>query len=66
MAPRFAAVTPGFAADCLETLEEIGDRGREQFIEAGGQELVLVPCLNTHEDWVQALVQLCSRAPQAL
>ena len=61
-----AVISPAFSADCIETLEEIGDRGREQFIEAGGQELVLVPCLNTHEDWVQALVQLCSRAPQAL
>ena len=63
---KLLVMCPAFVSDCIETLEEIGDRGREQFIEAGGQELVLVPCLNTHEDWVQALVQLCSRAPQAL
>jgi len=63
---KLLVMCPAFVADCIETLEEIGDRGREQFIEAGGEELVLVPCLNTHEDWVQALVKLCSRAPLAL
>ncbi|AWM58105.1 ferrochelatase [Stutzerimonas stutzeri] len=63
---KLLVMCPAFVADCIETLEEIGDRGREQFIEAGGQDLVLVPCLNTHEAWVQALVKLCSRAPQAL
>ncbi|POH84682.1 ferrochelatase [Stutzerimonas stutzeri] len=63
---KLLVMCPAFVADCIETLEEIGDRGREQFIDAGGEELVLVPCLNTHEDWVQALVKLCSRAPLAL
>lgn len=63
---KLLVMCPAFVADCIETLEEIGDRGREQFVEAGGEELVLVPCLNTHEDWVQALVKLCSRAPLAL
>ena len=55
-----------FVADCIETLEEIGDRGREQFIEAGGEELVLVPCLNDNPQWAQALNTLCERAPLAL
>ncbi|EHY78940.1 ferrochelatase [Stutzerimonas stutzeri ATCC 14405 = CCUG 16156] len=63
---KLLVMCPAFVADCIETLEEIGDRGREQFVEAGGEELVLVPCLNTHEDWVQTLVKLCSRAPLAL
>ncbi|MDH2241547.1 ferrochelatase [Pseudomonas sp. GD03909] len=63
---KLLVMCPAFVADCIETLEEIGDRGGEQFVEAGGEELVLVPCLNTHEDWVQALVKLCSRAPLAL
>jgi len=63
---KLLVMCPAFVADCIETLEEIGDRGREQFIEAGGEELVLVPCLNTHEDWVKALVTLCGRAPLAL
>lgn len=59
---RLLVMCPAFVADCIETLEEIGDRGREQFIEAGGEELVLVPCLNDHPDWVQALKTLCERA----
>ena len=46
---------PTFVADCLETLEEIGIRGREQWREAGGEALHLVPCLNAHPRWVEAL-----------
>ncbi|NBA94953.1 ferrochelatase [Pseudomonas sp. R5(2019)] len=60
---KLMVMCPAFVADCIETLEEIGDRGREQFCEAGGEELVLVPCLNDHPDWVQALKGLCERAP---
>ncbi|MFV0455015.1 MAG: ferrochelatase [Pseudomonas sp.] len=63
---KLLVMCPAFVADCIETLEEIGDRGREQFLAAGGEELQLVPCLNTHEAWVQALVTLCRRSPQAL
>ncbi|EIK53671.1 ferrochelatase [Stutzerimonas stutzeri TS44] len=63
---KLLVMCPAFVADCIETLEEIGDRGREQFIEAGGAELQLVPCLNAHEAWIQALVALCRRAPQEL
>ena len=63
---KLLVMCPAFVSDCIETLEEIGDRAREQFIEAGGADLQLVPCLNTHERWVQALVSLCKRAPQAL
>jgi ferrochelatase len=54
---------PAFVADCIETLEEIGDRGAGQFRAAGGEELVLVPCLNDHPSWVSALNSLCQRAP---
>jgi ferrochelatase len=56
---------PAFVADCIETLEEIGDRGREQF-RGGGEELVLVPCLNDDPQWARALSALCERAPLAL
>lgn len=63
---KLLVMCPAFVADCIETLEEIGDRGREQFIAAGGEELQLIPCMNTHDSWVQALVTLCRRAPQAL
>ena len=47
---------PSFVSDCLETLEEIAIRGEESFLEAGGEEYTMIPCLNTHPFWVQALV----------
>jgi ferrochelatase len=52
---RIAVVSPSFVADCLETLEEIQIRGRGQFIQNGGEELKLIPCLNGHSAWVKAL-----------
>lgn len=61
-AKKILVMCPAFVADCIETLEEIGDRGRETFIEAGGEELVLVPCLNDGAQWAQALTGLCERA----
>ncbi|OLF51891.1 ferrochelatase [Pseudomonas chlororaphis] len=63
---KILVMCPAFVADCIETLEEIGDRGREQFREAGGEELVLVPCLNDDPQWARALSTLCERAPLAL
>lgn len=59
---KLLVMCPAFVADCIETLEEIGDRGKEQFIEAGGEELVLVPCLNDHPQWAQVLAGMCERA----
>jgi len=55
---RLAVMCPAFVADCLETLEEIGIRAREQFLAAGGEELRLVPSLNASPRWVQAVVEL--------
>lgn len=46
---------PAFVSDCLETLEEIAIRGKESFIEAGGETYEMIPCLNTHPLWVSAL-----------
>ncbi|WP_095168994.1 ferrochelatase [Pseudomonas sp. Irchel 3H3] len=63
---KILVMCPAFVADCIETLEEIGDRGLEQFREAGGEELVLVPCLNDELQWAQALNTLCERAPVVL
>jgi len=57
-ARRLAVVAPSFTADCVETLEELGLTGREEFEEAGGEELVLVPCLNSTGAWVQALAEI--------
>ena len=51
-------VCPGFPADCLETLEEIGVRARERFVAAGGRELRLVPALGDRPDHVAALADL--------
>ena len=44
---RLAVAAPGFAADCVETLEELAIAGREQFTEAGGQDYAVLSCLNT-------------------
>ena len=55
---RLAVVVPSFTADCLETLEEIGVRGKEDFIEAGGESLELIPCLNSSDVWVESMVQI--------
>ncbi len=55
---RLAVFCPSFVADCLETLEEIAIRGREQFLSVGGEELVLIPSLNDHSRWVQAVTAM--------
>ena len=55
---RVDVVCPGFVADCLETLEEIGIEGRQAFLAAGGKEFHLLPCLNESGDWVQALDEI--------
>lgn len=63
---KLLVMCPAFVADCIETLEEIGDRGAEQFKEAGGEELVLIPCLNDDPNWAAALNKMCERAPLML
>jgi ferrochelatase len=55
---RLAVFCPAFVADCLETLEEIGIRAREQWKGAGGEELVLVPSLNSADPWVETVARL--------
>ena len=52
---RLVVLCPAFVTDCLETLEEIGIRGKEVFLEAGGESLELVPCLNVAPAWVEVL-----------
>lgn len=58
---RLAVVCPSFTADCLETLEEIGIRASEDFEAHGGQELRLVPSLNSDDRWVRAIVQIAAQ-----
>ena len=57
---RMLVMCPAFVSDCLETLEEIAMRGRETFIEAGGKDLTLIPCLNEHPRWIEALEKMVS------
>ena len=52
---HLAVVCPSFVADCLETLEEVGMRLRDDFIHTGGKKLTLIPCLNAAAPWVDAL-----------
>jgi ferrochelatase len=54
---KLAVVCPSFVADCLETVEEIAIRGKEQFIAAGGEALELVPSLNAHPRWIEAVAE---------
>lgn len=55
---RLVAICPGFTADCLETLDEIGREGAEQFAHGGGQQFHLVPCLNDHPAWLDAMATI--------
>jgi len=52
---NMAIVTPAFVSDCLETLEEIGIEAVEDFEEKGGEELHVIPCINTRTDWVNVM-----------
>ncbi len=58
---RMLVFSPAFVADCLETTVEIGREYLEEFREHGGEQLDLVPSLNTGDDWVDALEQLIRR-----
>jgi len=58
---RVAVVAPGFAADCLETLEEIALRGRESFLQANGSDFAYLPCLNEGQAGARMLQILIGR-----
>jgi protoporphyrin/coproporphyrin ferrochelatase len=51
-------VCPAFVSDCLETLEEMGEEGKEIFLNAGGESFTLVPCMNTQPSWITAIKDL--------
>jgi len=55
---RLLVVTPGFSADCLETLAELGLQLRESFLAAGGEEIHFTPAVNADPTWVRALASL--------
>ena len=58
---RVAVAAPGFSADCIETLEELGIRGRKTFRDAGGEKFALLDCLNDSREGVAMLEALVSR-----
>lgn len=54
---NLAVVTPAFVADCLETIEEIGMEGKEDFLDHGGAEFKTIPCLNDNDEWAEVLAK---------
>jgi ferrochelatase len=58
---RLAIAAPGFAADCLETLEELAIRGRDQFLAAGGEQYAALACLNAGDAGMEMLEALVRR-----
>jgi ferrochelatase len=58
---RVAVLTPGFAADCVETLEEIAIAGREMFLEHGGERFAFIPCLNDQPAHIALLADIIRR-----
>ncbi|BAV94700.1 ferrochelatase [Ichthyobacterium seriolicida] len=54
---NLAVVTPAFVSDCLETIEEIGMEGKKDFLERGGQEFKMIPCLNDDTQWAEVLAK---------
>ncbi|TDO28746.1 ferrochelatase [Sediminibacterium goheungense] len=54
---KLLVACPAFISDCLETIEEIGEEGKETFLHAGGESFTLIPCLNTHPAWVNTIVK---------
>ena len=58
---KLAIAAPGFAADCLETVEELGIRGKASFLEAGGTHFARLECLNADDDGMDMLEALVRR-----
>ena len=54
-------ICPGFASDCVETLEEINIQGKESFLKSGGKNFDLIPCLNDNSDHIQLFEALVKR-----
>ena len=54
---KLLILSPAFVSDCLETLEELEERGKESFMTAGGTSYKMIPCLNTNPQWVEVLTK---------
>ncbi|MBC8097692.1 MAG: ferrochelatase [Akkermansiaceae bacterium] len=58
---RMLVICPAFVSDCLETIEEIGMRGCEDFLKASGKEFTRIPCMNEHPLWIEALEKMVGK-----
>ncbi len=58
---KILVICPGFASDCVETLEEINIQGRESFLEKGGEKFDLIPCLNDSDDHINLFEKLVNK-----
>jgi protoporphyrin/coproporphyrin ferrochelatase len=58
---RIAVAAPGFSTDCIETLEELGIRGRKTFLDSGGEQFALLDCLNDSAEGMDMITKLISR-----
>jgi len=58
---RLLVICPAFVSDCLETIEEIGIRGKESFLGSGGKEFTMIPCMNENPLWIEALTKMVAR-----
>ena len=63
---RVDVFCPGFTADCLETIEEIGIEVRDEFLHAGGKEFHRIPCLNASPAWIKALGEIVAQTSAGL
>ena len=58
---KLLVICPAFVSDCLETIEEIGLRGREEFASGGGEMFARIPCLNEHPQWIATLEKMAGK-----
>lgn len=56
---QIAVVCPAFVSDCLETLEEISEEGKETYLHSGGEKFTYIDCLNDQKEWVDLMVKWC-------
>jgi ferrochelatase len=61
---NLVVITPGFSADCLETLEEIAGENAEYFRHAGGENFAAIPCLNDSEPGMRVIETMVRRELQ--
>ena len=58
---NIVVICPGFSSDCVETLEEINIQGKESFLNSGGKNFGMVPCLNDNDDHINLLEKLTKK-----